>query len=126
MEIINSFELQMFDEKGIATVNKEFLNDRMLQCTFISFLYFSDLDKEVFPELDLIGWYSTDESAPSVTEMSIQKTFSSLSESPVFLKLDTRTSEGTCTKVRMSDARVHFPFSYLLLFGRMHALKEIV
>lgn len=75
IELFNSFELVVNTVDGADMIDAEFLESKSMQF------------KEVFPNLDLLGWYTT---GPAVTEahMEVHKQMMSGNESPLFLLLD--------------------------------------
>ncbi|CAI4225458.1 unnamed protein product [Auanema sp. JU1783] len=81
LEIINSFEVRTFDKDGNVLFNEEYLQQREMQF------------KEVFPELDLIGWYGTGTTDITINDCAIQSSFASTHGAPIFLKLDPNGGE---------------------------------
>lgn len=75
VEIFNSFELVINDANGAAVIDSEFLESKSQQF------------KEVFPTLDILGWYTTG-SAPNALHLALHKQMMTVNESPLFLLLD--------------------------------------
>ncbi|EPB75192.1 Mov34/MPN/PAD-1 family protein [Ancylostoma ceylanicum] len=76
VEMVNSFELRMFTLDGHTRFNEEFLRQRLGQY------------KEVFPELDLVGWYCTGEDGIEQDEILLQSLFAVAIDSPLLVKLN--------------------------------------
>ncbi|KAH8277254.1 hypothetical protein KR026_008134 [Drosophila bipectinata] len=75
IEIMNSFELKT-DVIGDETViNKDYYNKKEQQY------------KQVFSDLDFIGWYTTGES-PTAADIKIQKQIAAINECPIMLQLN--------------------------------------
>lgn len=53
----------------------------------------------MFPELDLMGWYTTGTDTPTDSDMHLHKQIVHIRESPVMVKLDPQSSNGD----RVSD-----------------------
>lgn len=51
-------------------------------------IYFFDADKQVFPQLELVGWYSTG-SDIHPSDINIHKSIASINENPLYLLFDT-------------------------------------
>lgn len=98
-EIINSFEL-LLDEPHLS-VNVEFYNTRESQC------------KQVYPDLDIVGWYSTGGPISEKDEL-FNRQIQELTESLLILKLDPLQSTSEQLPVRIyesvvdNDGRIHF------------------
>ncbi|RWS21551.1 COP9 signalosome complex subunit 6-like protein [Leptotrombidium deliense] len=76
IEIMNSFEL-LFER-----INEDIIIDRQ---------YYSQKEsqfKQVFPDLDFLGWYTTGETPPKETDIKIHRQICEINESPVLLKLN--------------------------------------
>ncbi|KIH68195.1 hypothetical protein ANCDUO_01470 [Ancylostoma duodenale] len=74
--MVNSFELRMFTLDGHTRFNEEFLRQRLGQY------------KEVFPELDLVGWYCTGEDGIEQDEILLQSLFAVAIDCPLLVKLN--------------------------------------
>ncbi|KAH8264073.1 hypothetical protein KR038_002217 [Drosophila bunnanda] len=75
IEIMNSFELKT-DVIGDETViNKDYYNKKEQQY------------KQVFSDLDFIGWYTTGEN-PTADDIKIQKQIAAINECPILLQLN--------------------------------------
>ncbi|XP_017131776.1 COP9 signalosome complex subunit 6 [Drosophila elegans] len=75
IEIMNSFELKT-DVIGDETViNKDYYNKKEQQY------------KQVFSDLDFIGWYTTGEN-PTADDIKIQKQIAAINECPIMLQLN--------------------------------------
>ena len=59
------------------------------------------LDKEVFADLDFLGWYTTGSDAPSAVDIDVYRQMSLLNECPIMLKLDP-SSVRSSDKVQFS------------------------
>jgi len=75
LEINNSFELMYSEVEGAIVIDLTFLNSKIAQF------------KQVFPNSDLLGWYSTG-SEVKTSDLNIHSQFTSLNESPLYLLLD--------------------------------------
>ncbi|VDL61777.1 unnamed protein product, partial [Nippostrongylus brasiliensis] len=76
VEMVNSFELRMFTVDGDVRFNEEFLRQRLVQY------------KEVFPELDAVGWYCTGGEDLESNEITLQSLFADAMDSPLLVKLN--------------------------------------
>ncbi|KNE71624.1 hypothetical protein AMAG_16182 [Allomyces macrogynus ATCC 38327] len=74
VEIFTSFEVQVHAPQ--FTVDTELLKTRLEQY------------KEVFPEYDFLGWYSTSVQSPTAREVHLHKQFMGFNELPVHARLD--------------------------------------
>ncbi|GAA57504.1 COP9 signalosome complex subunit 6, partial [Clonorchis sinensis] len=113
VEITNSFEL-LLDEEPHMAVNADFYGTRESQC------------KQVYPDLDIVGWYTTGGPITEHDELfnrQVDIAFSNLdsfiqmqelNESLIILKLDPLHSCGEQLPVRIyesvvdNDGRIHF------------------
>nr|CAG4645634.1 EOG090X08T4 [Lynceus sp. MCZ IZ 141354] len=76
LEIMNSFEL-MFDTIDDAIIlNREYYNTKEEQF------------KQVFSDMDFLGWYTTGDSMPTESDIQVHKQVCEINESPVLLKLN--------------------------------------
>lgn len=75
IEIYSSFELVYTIEDGTVEVDQEYLTTR------------KDLFAQVFPNYDILGWYST-QTQPTAADFDINSQFSDVNESPLLLLLD--------------------------------------
>jgi COP9 signalosome complex subunit 6 len=86
IEILDSFELRIIktpaqdENRSNLTVDREFVQKRI------------PLVKQVFPDLDLIGWYSTtpksDGSEDASLEISLHRQISEFIANPIYVKLE--------------------------------------
>jgi COP9 signalosome complex subunit 6 len=81
IEIMNSFELNYTVENDNIQINRVF------------YLQKEEQFKQVFPDLDFLGWYTTGESGnsgdkPNAKDIYVHKQICNINESPVFLKLN--------------------------------------
>uniref|UniRef100_A0A914WHQ3 COP9 signalosome complex subunit 6 n=2 Tax=Plectus sambesii TaxID=2011161 RepID=A0A914WHQ3_9BILA len=83
LELMNSFEVRWDIVAGHAVLDLEFFHTREAQY------------KEVFTELDFLGWYTTGDEGPTSADVAMHRQICELNESPVLLKLNpaVRTSE---------------------------------
>lgn len=97
IEVYNSFELRYETIDGDVVINKDYYNTKEEQCKlaipglFPSMphnLFPLFLDKQVFSDLDFLGWYT---SAPQPTEkhIKIHRQICQINESPILLLMDT-------------------------------------
>ncbi|KAI8354051.1 maintenance of mitochondrial structure and function-domain-containing protein [Blakeslea trispora] len=75
IDIINSFELLSIAQDQPIELDKSFL------------LYKLEQLKQVFPQLDFMGWYSLG-STPTETDLKLHEQFLQINESALFLQLD--------------------------------------
>lgn len=80
MEIMNSFELNYKIRNDNFIIDKDFYYQK------------EDQFKQVFPDLDFLGWYTTSNSPasdkPTNKDIDVHKQICEINESPVFLKLN--------------------------------------
>ncbi|RWS08983.1 COP9 signalosome complex subunit 6-like protein [Dinothrombium tinctorium] len=76
IEIMNSFEL-VFER-----MNDDIIVDRQY------YLQKESQFKQVFPDLDFLGWYTTGETQPKESDIKIHRQICEINESPVLLKLN--------------------------------------
>ncbi|CAO3647773.1 unnamed protein product [Mucor hiemalis] len=82
IDIVNSFELPLHvDDKDEVVLDKTFL------------LYKLEQLKQVFPTLDLMGWYSLG-STPTESDLKLHEQFLQVSESALFLQMDPTALSG--------------------------------
>ncbi|KAI8997505.1 COP9 signalosome subunit 6 [Pilobolus umbonatus] len=74
IDIVNSFELPLLSGEKV-TLDKEYLMYKLEQL------------KQVFPQLDFMGWYTIG-SSPTNAELELHEQFLQVSESALFLQLD--------------------------------------
>ena len=74
IEIMNSFELDHTTVDGSLIIDFEYYKVKEEQF------------KQVFSEMDFLGWYSTGE-APTTQDIGVHKQISEINESPLFLQL---------------------------------------
>ncbi|WKX89497.1 hypothetical protein Q1695_008840 [Nippostrongylus brasiliensis] len=87
VEMVNSFELRMFTVDGDVRFNEEFLRQRLVQY------------KEVFPELDAVGWYCTGGEDLEPNEITLQSLFADAMDSPLLVKLNPNVDSQAKRKV---------------------------
>ncbi|CAD6994526.1 COP9 signalosome complex subunit 6 [Ceratitis capitata] len=75
IEVMNSFELRVDRAGEDVIINREYYQTKEAQF------------KQVFSDLDFIGWYTTDES-PTPLDIEIQKQMSEINECPILLQLN--------------------------------------
>ncbi|PVD19165.1 hypothetical protein C0Q70_21730 [Pomacea canaliculata] len=75
IEVMNSIELAFDIVEGDIIINMEYYHTKEEQF------------KQVFSEMDFLGWYTTGE-LPSVSDIKIHKQIFQIYESPLFLKLN--------------------------------------
>jgi len=82
VEIFNSFELIYNEVEGKIVIATEYLTKKQEQF------------KQVFPNYDLLGWYSTG-SKCTASDIHIHNQIMEFNESPIFLLLDPVATQGT-------------------------------
>ena len=75
VEVMNSFELDVVTVDGKVIMDRDYYNEKEGQF------------KQVFSEMDFLGWYSTGE-APTEDDISFHKQICEVNESPLFLQLN--------------------------------------
>lgn len=75
IEIMNSFELLIHLIDGEVIIDRDYYNTK------------EDQFKQVFSDMDFLGWYSTGELQPDA-DIKVHKQICQINESPVFLKLN--------------------------------------
>lgn len=75
IEIMNSFELLFHLVEDDVVIEREYYNTK------------EDQFKQVFSDLDFLGWYSTGELQPEA-DIKVHEQICQINESPVFLKLN--------------------------------------
>ncbi|XP_017082775.1 COP9 signalosome complex subunit 6 [Drosophila eugracilis] len=75
IEIMNSFELKTDVIEQETVINKDYYNKKEQQY------------KQVFSDLDFIGWYTTGEN-PTADDIKIQKQIAAINECPIMLQLN--------------------------------------
>lgn len=76
IEILNSFELKFEVIEGDVVINREYYNTKEQQY------------KQVFSDLDFLGWYCTSSSEPTEADLKIHKQICQINECPILLQLD--------------------------------------
>lgn len=80
IEIMNSFELNFDRIEGDVVIDRDYYNTKEAQF------------KQVFPDLDFLGWYTTTSGAvgdaPNESDMKVHKQITEINESPLFMKLN--------------------------------------
>uniref|UniRef100_A0A336MXR4 COP9 signalosome complex subunit 6 n=1 Tax=Culicoides sonorensis TaxID=179676 RepID=A0A336MXR4_CULSO len=76
IEVLNSFELKFEIIEGDVIINREYYNTKEQQY------------KQVFSDLDFLGWYCTSSSVPCEADMKIHKQICQINECPILLQLD--------------------------------------
>ncbi|KAH8311499.1 hypothetical protein KR044_006646 [Drosophila immigrans] len=74
IEVMNSFELKTDEIADETIINKDYYNKKEQQY------------KQVFSDLDFIGWYTTGDS-PTASDIKIQKQIAEINECPIMLQL---------------------------------------
>ncbi|XP_064549645.1 COP9 signalosome complex subunit 6 [Drosophila montana] len=75
IEVMNSFELKTDEIAEETIINKDYYNKKEQQY------------KQVFSDLDFIGWYTTGDS-PTASDIKIQKQIAEINECPIMLQLN--------------------------------------
>lgn len=75
LEVMNSFELRFLFIDGNLIVDRDYYDSKENQF------------KQVFPDLDFLGWYTIGES-PTPEDIEIHRQICEISESPIFMKLN--------------------------------------
>lgn len=75
LEIMNSFELVFTEIDGLVVIDRDYYRTKEEQF------------KQVFSEMELLGWYTTGES-PTLGDIHVHKQICEIYESPVLLKLN--------------------------------------
>ena len=75
VEVMNSFELDYTPVEGKVIIDRDYYNVKEEQF------------KQVFSEMDFLGWYSTGET-PTEDDIDIHKQICDINESPLFLQLN--------------------------------------
>ena len=75
VEVMNSFELDVVNVDGKVIMDRDYYNEKEGQF------------KQVFSEMDFLGWYSTGEGATE-DDISFHKQICDINESPLFLQLN--------------------------------------
>lgn len=83
-EIVNSYELIFDNIEGDLILDTSFSEQKESQF------------KQVFPDLDFLGWYSIGES-PTEADHKIHKQMCAIKELPIFLKLNPSVSQSLCS-----------------------------
>jgi COP9 signalosome complex subunit 6 len=81
MEIMNSFELQVDLIDNMTIINRDYYEQKESQF------------KQVFPDLDFLGWYAIGE-APTARDIRMHKQICEINESPVFLLLNPQNRQS--------------------------------
>jgi len=74
IELMNSFELDYNMIEGCVVIDRDYYNTKEEQF------------KQVFSDMDFLGWYSTGDS-PGVQEIAVHQQISDINESPLFLQM---------------------------------------
>ena len=75
IEVMNSFELDYTDMDGSVVIDRDYYQLKESQF------------KQVFSDLDFLGWYSTGES-PTDADLAVHRQICEINESPLFLQLN--------------------------------------
>lgn len=75
LEVMNSFELRFLFIDGNLIVDRDYYDSKENQF------------KQVFPDLDFLGWYTIGDS-PTPEDIEIHRQICEINESPIFLKLN--------------------------------------
>lgn len=89
---MNSFELVFSVIGNDVIIDRDYYNMKEEQCKFLcDFILFINNKiftvKQVFSDMDFIGWYITGDS-PNNTDIKIHKQICEINESPIMLKLN--------------------------------------
>jgi len=84
IEVMNSFELDYNTIEGQVVIDREYYQTKEEQF------------KQVFSEMDFLGWYSTGEK-PTMAEINIHRQITEINESPLFIQLS--PGGGNCTEL---------------------------
>jgi len=84
IEVMNSFELDYNTIDGQVVIDREYYQTKEEQF------------KQVFSEMDFLGWYSTGEK-PTMAEINIHRQIAEINESPLFIQLS--PGGGNCTEL---------------------------
>lgn len=95
IELINSFEIKLNEAEGGLSLDEEFFMTREGQY------------KEVFPDLDLMGWYTTGVDAPTDSDLYIHKQIIKIRETPVMVKLDPQSSNSDKLPIAVFESLVN-------------------
>lgn len=76
IEILNSFELKFEVIEQDVIINRDYYNTKEEQY------------KQVFSDLDFLGWYNTSSNSPSEGDIKVHKQICQINESPIMLQLD--------------------------------------
>lgn len=76
IEILNSFELKFEVIDGDVVINRDYYATKEEQY------------KQVFSDLDFLGWYNTSSSTPTERDIKVHKQICQIYESPIMLQLD--------------------------------------
>lgn len=79
IEILNSFELKFEVVEGDVIINREYYNTKEEQY------------KQVFSDLDFLGWYCTSSNEPTEADLKIHKQICQINECPILLQLDAQS-----------------------------------
>lgn len=75
LEVMNSFELRFLFIEGNLIVDRDYYESKENQF------------KQVFPDLDFLGWYTIGDS-PTLEDIEIHRQICEINESPIFMKLN--------------------------------------
>lgn len=97
IEVLNSFELKFEVIDDDVIINKDYYNTKEEQCKFqvyltfpkyLMFSFFQLPDKQVFSDLDFLGWYTTTGTGPTEKHIKVHRQICSINECPILLQLD--------------------------------------
>lgn len=97
IEVMNSFELKFeFVEKDII-INQEYYTTKEEQCMVwyvhlrvITMYIYRFADKQVFSDLDFLGWYTTGD-GPTEQDIKVHKQICIINECPILLQMNPQT-----------------------------------
>jgi hypothetical protein len=69
-----------------GTIDQDFLTTRLDQCFPTHHFTTDELDKQTFPNLDFIGWFTTATGSPAI--LQLHNLFTALNPLPILLVLD--------------------------------------
>lgn len=103
---MNSFELVFCVIAGDVIIDREYYNMKEAQCIRISFTFclyfvfviifhfsFYFLVKQVFSDMDFLGWYTTGDT-PTEKDIEIHRQICEINESPILLQLNPNGKSG--------------------------------
>lgn len=112
IEVLNSFELKFEVIDGAVVINRDYYNTKEQQY------------KQVFSDLDFLGWYNTSSSTPTKADIDVHRQICQINECPIMLQLDPQSRNvdqlpiklyETVIDIVLGDATMLFvPLTYTL------------